>query len=47
MVIDYVNLGVHNLETASQAKDGCKKNFEVLSAWEKVKETESHLEGGE
>jgi hypothetical protein len=31
---------VHNLETASQAKDGGKKNFEVSSAWEKVKKVE-------
>jgi hypothetical protein len=37
MVIDYVELDVHNLETNGQAKDGGKKNFEVPSAWEKVK----------
>jgi hypothetical protein len=30
---------VHNLKTTSQAKDGGKKNFEVSSAREKVKET--------
>jgi hypothetical protein len=25
-----------NLETTDQDKDGCKKSFEVPSAWEKV-----------
>jgi hypothetical protein len=34
-----VRLDVHNSETTDQAKDGSKKSFEVLSAWEKVKET--------
>jgi hypothetical protein len=29
---------VHNLERTGQAKDECKKSFEVSSAWEKVKE---------
>jgi hypothetical protein len=38
--ISYVRLGVHNLEITGQAKDGGKKSFEVLSAWEKVVETE-------
>jgi hypothetical protein len=36
--IAYVIIGVHILETTSQAKDGGKKSFEVLSAQEKVKE---------
>jgi hypothetical protein len=34
----YVELGVHNLDTTGQAKDECKKSFEVSSAQEKVKE---------
>jgi hypothetical protein len=37
---------VHNLETTGQAKDG-GKNFEVPSAWEKVKETEVSIARGE
>jgi hypothetical protein len=38
--IAYVRLGVHNLETTDQAKDGGKKSFEVLREWEQVKEAE-------
>jgi hypothetical protein len=38
---------VHNLKTTSQAKDGGKKNFEVPSAREKVKETEVPKARGE
>jgi hypothetical protein len=34
-----VRLDVHNLETTDRTKDGSKKNFEVPSALEKVKET--------
>jgi hypothetical protein len=34
-----VRLGVRNLETTDQAKDGGKKSFDVPSAREKVKET--------
>jgi hypothetical protein len=40
MNIAYVRLGVHNLDTTDQAKDGGKKNFEVPSAREKVKRAE-------
>jgi hypothetical protein len=36
---------VHNSETTDQAKDGSKKSFEVLSAWEKVKETRNPRPG--
>jgi hypothetical protein len=40
-----VRLGVRNLETTDQAKDGGKKSFEVLSAQEKVKETRNPKPG--
>jgi hypothetical protein len=40
-----VRLDVHNLETTDQTKDGNKKSFEVLSAWEKVKETSNPKPG--
>jgi hypothetical protein len=36
-----VELDVHSLETIGPTKDGGKKNFEVLSAWEKVKQAEA------
>ena len=36
---------MHNSETTDQAKDGSKKSFEVLSAWEKVKETRNPRPG--
>jgi hypothetical protein len=36
-----VELFEHNLEIAYQVKDGGKKNFEVPSAQEKVKEVEA------
>jgi hypothetical protein len=35
-----VSLSVLILETTDQVKDGCKKSFELSSAWEKVKDTE-------
>jgi hypothetical protein len=38
--IAYVRLGLHILDTTDQAKDGGKKDFEVSSAREKVKEDE-------
>jgi hypothetical protein len=47
MNIAYVRLSVHNLETTDQAKDGGNKNFDVSSAWEKVKETEVPKARGE
>jgi hypothetical protein len=40
MDIAYVELCVYNSETTGQAKDRGKKNFEVPSAWEKVKKAE-------
>jgi hypothetical protein len=40
-------LGVCNLGTTDQAKDGCKKSFEVSSAREKVKEAEEPKARGE
>jgi hypothetical protein len=40
-----VSLNVRNSETTDQAKDGGKKSFEVLSAWEKVKETRNPKPG--
>jgi hypothetical protein len=36
---NYVELDVPNLETTDQTKDEGKKNFEELSAQEKVKKT--------
>jgi hypothetical protein len=42
-----VRLGVRNSETIDQAKDGGKKNFEVPSAREKVKEAEEPKAKGE
>jgi hypothetical protein len=45
--ITYVRLGVHNLETTDQAKDGCKRSFEVPSSWEKVKEAKEPKTRGE
>jgi hypothetical protein len=42
-----VRLGVHNLETIGQAKEGGKTNFEVPSAREKVKEAEVPKARGE
>ena len=36
---------MHNSETTDQAKDGSNKSFEVLSAWEKVKETRNPRPG--
>jgi hypothetical protein len=47
MCISYVKLGVHNLETTGQAKDGGRKNFEVPSAWQKVKKAEVPKARGE
>ena len=38
---------MHNSETTGQAKDGGKKSFKVLSAREKVKETEEPKARGE
>jgi hypothetical protein len=45
--IAYVRLGVHNLETTGHAMGGGKKNFEVPSAQEKVKEAEVPKARGE
>jgi hypothetical protein len=45
--IAYVRLGVYNLETTGHAKGGGKKNFEVPSEREKVKETEVPKARGE
>jgi hypothetical protein len=45
--IAYVRLDVHILKTNDQAKDGGKKNLEVLSAWEKVKKVEVPKARGE
>jgi hypothetical protein len=42
-----VELFEHNLEIADQVKDGGKKNFEVPSAREKVKEAEASKARGE
>jgi hypothetical protein len=42
-----VRLGVHNSETTSQDKNGGKKSFEVLSAWEKVNEVKVPKDRGE
>jgi hypothetical protein len=42
-----VRLSVRNSDTTDQAKDGGKKSFEVLSAQEKVKETEEPKSRGE
>jgi hypothetical protein len=41
-----VIIGVHILETTSQAKDGGKKSFEVLSAQEKVMEAKEPKDRG-
>jgi hypothetical protein len=38
---------VCNLETTDQAKDGGKKSFKALRAWEKVKETRNPKARGE
>jgi hypothetical protein len=45
--IAFVRLGVRNLETSYQAKDGGKKSFVVSSAWEKVMEAEEPIARGE
>jgi hypothetical protein len=42
-----VRLGVRNLETTDQTKDGGKKSFDVPSAREKVKEAEEPKAMGE
>jgi hypothetical protein len=42
-----VRLGVRNSETTDQAKEGCKKSFEVPSAREKVKEAKEPKAKGE
>jgi hypothetical protein len=47
MFIDCVEPGMHNLEITGQAKDGGKNNFEVPSAWKKVKEIEVPKAKGE
>jgi hypothetical protein len=44
--ISYVRLDMHILEITDQAKDGGKKNCEVLSAQEKVKEVEEPKDRG-
>jgi hypothetical protein len=46
MVNDYVELNVHNLETTDRTGDE-GKNFEELSAQEKVKKTEVPKDKGE
>jgi hypothetical protein len=38
---------VHSLKTIGQSKDGGKKNFEVSSAWEEVKEAKAPKARGE
>ena len=42
-----MRLGVRNLETTDQTKDGGKKSFDVPSAREKVKEAEEPKARGE
>jgi hypothetical protein len=44
---DYVELDVHNLETSNWIEDEGKKNFEELSAREKVKKTKVPKARGE
>jgi hypothetical protein len=47
MANDYVELDVHNLDTADQTEDGGKKNFKEPSAREKIKKTEVAKAKGE